>query len=75
MIFIDGLLMVRGGPIGIIMCDKTTLWAATTRGLRFAVGTMFLVFGVYDLIWPDAATSRTTVDLRYVGEQIEIRNA
>jgi hypothetical protein len=49
------------------MCsDKSRLWSWACAGLRLTVGTMFLLFGVYDVIWPDAATSGTTVDLRYV---------
>ena len=37
-------------------------WAITI--VRLVIGILFIIFGVYDVIWPDAATSTTTVDLR-----------
>ena len=32
--------------------------------MRIIVGVMYIIYGFYDIIWPDAATSQATVDLR-----------
>ena len=47
------------------MCTSSSAafaWAIAI--VRLLNGVMFVIFGVYDVIWPDAATSSTTVDLR-----------
>ena len=47
------------------MCASSSAafaWAIAI--VRFLNGVLFVIFGVYDVIWPDAATSPTTVDLR-----------